>query len=438
MIFMRKCLVFVNIALYSFLLFFILFVLGLSKVDAETGTFTNKPPSAVQINKFTAGWQNYTTYATSAWGFSGYSLGDVYAGIDDLRTENTKFYYNNQNWFKNNNWSVTFQIMTMSEDAKSFFTYDRVKVFALTDYGNFECSITPFGVNGGSGNILGVTCSGQRTNTLGFQLNWSNLVNVPLRTYISIRSDYSSYQTNVDTSNTINSIDNASNNIINNNIQNKQEIINNNTQNKQDIINNANKNHEETKKQLEESNDTSKSILQNIIALPKTIINLLTDTLKSLFIPSDDFWQNNFNDVEDLIEKKLGVLGYPFILVNNTLNFFLTLDDSNDYVITWNDVKVPNFNHVIISAGSYDLGSVLEDSNIKYAHDLYMLCLNALILLSFIKLCYNKSVDIFGGQYDDTEYIVVEDSVTDVVDTDRGKRYFTRKEKRRVKAGDEE
>lgn len=263
---------------------------------------------------------------------------------------------------------------------------------------------------------------------MGFQLNWTKFDEAPGRNvYISIRSDYSSYQTNVDTSNTINSIDKAT-----------SDIINNNTQNKQDIINNANKNHEETKKQLEESNDTSKSILQNIIALPKTIINLLTDTLKSLFIPSDDFWQNNFNDVEDLIEKKLGVLGYPFILVNNTLNFFLTLDDSNDYVITWNDVKVPNFNYVIIPAGSYDLGSVLEDSNIKYAHDLYMLCLNALILLSFVKLCHNKYVDIFGGQYDDTEYIVVEDSVTDVVDTDRGKRYFTRKEKRRVKAGDEE
>ena len=428
MIFMRKCLVFINIALYSFLLFFILFVLGLSKVEAETGTFTDKPPSAVQIHRLGVGWVNYTTYGTSAWGFSGYSLGNVYAGTEQPTTMNTKFYYNNQNWFKTDNWTATFQIMTMSEDAKNFFDYERVRVFALTDYGNFECSRTPLGVSGGSGNILGVTCTGQRTNTLGFQLNWTKFDNSPGRNVdISIRSDYSSYQTNVDTSNTINSIDKAT-----------SDIINNNTQNKQDIINNANKNHEETKKQLEEANDTSKSILQNIIALPKTIINLLTDALKSLFIPSDDFWQNNFNDVEDLIEKKLGVLGYPFILVNNTLNFFLTLDDSNDYVITWNDVKVPNFNYVIIPAGSYDLGSVLEDSNIKYAHDLYMLCLNALILLSFVKLCHNKYVDIFGGQYDDTEYIVVEDSVTDVVDTDRGKRYFTRKEKRRVKAGDEE
>ena len=52
-------------------------------------------------------------------------------------------------------------------------------------------------------------------------------------------------------------------------------------------------------------------------------------------------------------------------------------------------------------------------------------------------LCHNKYVDVFGGQYDDDEYIIVEDSVTDVVDTDRGKRYFTRREKRRFKKDDE-
>lgn len=398
MIFMRKFLVFINIALYSFLLFFILFVLGLSKVDAEQVLPKNVFFDDVSYDYNSTTWytpSNSTTFVNSDVGK--YSGVFKITSVVNYRVSISKATEYNEN---------------PPVNAYAFFGTNSVKMVKTCEivskdlyWYNFTCTYT-----------LNTILSNPYYLILQYQ-NPKNFFGFEHDGYLSaLRISTSIFVTKIEDNNVNDTVIGAS----------------------QDIINNANKNYEETKKQLEESNNTSKSILQNIIELPKTIINLLTDALKSLFIPSDDFWQNNFNDVEDLIEKKLGVLGYPFILVNNTLNFFLTLDDSNDYVITWNDVKVPNFNYVIIPAGSYDLGSVLEDSNIKYAHDLYMLCLNALILLSFVKLCHNKYVDVFGGQYDDTEYIVVEDSVTDVVDTDRGKRYFTRKEKRRVKAGDEE
>ena len=43
---------------------------------------------------------------------------------------------------------------------------------------------------------------------------------------------------------------------------------------------------------------------------------------------------------------------------------------------------------------------------------------------------------MFGGDYDNTDYIVVEESIVDVHETENGKRYVNHKE-RRYKVSDE-
>lgn len=199
--------------------------------------------------------------------------------------------------------------------------------------------------------------------------------------------------------------DATNNTIISNDNKNTQDIIDNNNSNTDKVISSQDK----TTAAVKENNETNKSILQKIIELPGNIINLLIEALKSLFIPEDDYFTNKFNEIRDLTNSKLGILGYPFTLVIDTLEFFLTIEDSGSYVIKWEDIYVPNFeNSIIIPAGYYDLSSVLENKYIKIAHDLYLVFINALLILSFIKLCKNKYSSIFGGDYDNSFYLGVD------------------------------
>lgn len=174
------------------------------------------------------------------------------------------------------------------------------------------------------------------------------------------------------------------------------------------IVDNENKNHAEAE-------ESRKNIFQSILDLPGKLL----DMLKSLFIPDDDFFKNKFNTLLDSITSKLGFLGYPFVLVADTLDFFLTIEDTGSYVISWPDVKVPNFEqHVIIKSGSFDLATLLDNQAILYAHNLYFVFINALLILSFCKLCNNVYARIFGGEEDTTDYITTTTYVDDYFDSD--------------------
>lgn len=164
--------------------------------------------------------------------------------------------------------------------------------------------------------------------------------------------------------------------------------------------------------------ETNKSILQILKDLPDTLSNFfqslldgIIDALKTLFIPSDDFFNDWFTDLQDAVEKQLGFLSYPFTWILEILNKFLTLTDTASYLITWNDVFVPNFeNHVIISGGSFDLASLLENSTIKSFHDMYLTIIDALLMLAFMNYCFNVYSRIFGGSVDNYEYLTEEDT----------------------------
>jgi len=174
----------------------------------------------------------------------------------------------------------------------------------------------------------------------------------------------------------------------------------------------------------EETAKTTKNIFQQLIELPGKIINgitsalssivsLIGDLLKSLFIPSDDYLQGWFTDVQGSIETQLGFLAYPFTWILEVLGKFLTLSDTGSYVISWSALKVPNFeDFTLISAGSYDLASLLSNKTIKAFHDMYLIILDALMVLAFMSLCMNTYNKVFGGDQDNYEYISVDEGYT--------------------------
>lgn len=188
---------------------------------------------------------------------------------------------------------------------------------------------------------------------------------------------------------------NSNQDIIDNQNKNTQNIIINNNKNTQDIINNQDKNHEEAQ-------TTRKGILQTILDLPGKLLEML----KSLFIPSENYFSDKFDELLDTFTNKLGFLGYPFVFTIDVLKFFLTIEDTGSYVISWNDIPVPTYpEHILIHSGSFDLSTVLQSEVLHTAHNLYFIFINALLLLSFIKLCHNKYCEMFGGEPDDTVYL---------------------------------
>lgn len=172
------------------------------------------------------------------------------------------------------------------------------------------------------------------------------------------------------------------------------------------LLNNINTNQQITNEKLDQVNNTNKGIWDTIKDLP----NKFMDMLKSLFIPEDDYFSNKFNELKDNITNILGFLAYPLTLITKTFNFFLTVEDTGSYVISWPDVTVPNFeDHVIIQAGSFDLGQLLENSKISSLRNIAFVFINALLLLAFLQLCKNQYSKVFGGDISTTEFISVSD-----------------------------
>lgn len=128
--------------------------------------------------------------------------------------------------------------------------------------------------------------------------------------------------------------------------------------------------------------------------------NMWTDfgkMMKQLFVPSESELSNWFNDVNNSLTEQFGFLSYPFTWVITFLQRFTELTDTGSYVISWSDIKVPNFDFVIISKGSFDLASLLDNSNIKTMHDIYLMCIDALVILSFFNYCSNVYNRVFGN-----------------------------------------
>lgn len=128
--------------------------------------------------------------------------------------------------------------------------------------------------------------------------------------------------------------------------------------------------------------------------------NMWTDfgkMMKQLFVPSESELSNWFNDVNTSLTEQFGFLSYPFTWVITFLQRFTELTDTGSYIISWSDIKVPNFDYVIISKGSFDLASLLNNSNIKTMHDIYLMCIDALVILSFFNYCSNVYNRIFGN-----------------------------------------
>ena len=133
-----------------------------------------------------------------------------------------------------------------------------------------------------------------------------------------------------------------------------------------------------------------------VVQLGSTIINGIIDGLKSLFIPEDDYFTNWLNNFRTLLNNKLGFLTYPFELFANVINRFLNLNDGTG-LIHIPEIKVPNFDFVLIQEQDYNLKQVYENGAIKTIHTIYLYFVDIILVISLVNLAIKKFNQTIGG-----------------------------------------
>ena len=173
-------------------------------------------------------------------------------------------------------------------------------------------------------------------------------------------------------------------------------------QNKQDQ---TNQKLDEQTNAIKESNETNKGIWETIKDILSYInpfsenffvyklIELLVDAIKSLFIPSDDFFSTYFTDLKDWFSDRLGFLFYPFELIIDILNKILNIDFENP-IFNIPDIHEPFTNKKIISATTFNLNDLLTNNTWKTVHDIYLIMLDAFIVFGLVNLFLRKYKEV--------------------------------------------
>ena len=155
---------------------------------------------------------------------------------------------------------------------------------------------------------------------------------------------------------------------------------------------------------IKENTEVSKNIFQQIIELPGKIIELLLNALKSLFIPSEDFFTNWLDDLNKYFGDAFGILYYPFQILIDFLNRVQSIDSTTTAII-----NIPEFtlnfmdNRVtIFHSYSFDFNSILVNETYRNIHTIYLNVVDVILWLSVVFLASKSIKNVIGGITDTT------------------------------------
>lgn len=120
---------------------------------------------------------------------------------------------------------------------------------------------------------------------------------------------------------------------------------------------------------------------------------MFLDMLKSIFIPSDDFLSNYFDELYNWFCDRLGFLSYPLQLIINILNKILNINWAEP-IINIPDIPEPFTGNLLIHATSFNLNSLLTNDTLKNVHDIYLILVDAVIIFALVNLAKNKFEEV--------------------------------------------
>lgn len=136
------------------------------------------------------------------------------------------------------------------------------------------------------------------------------------------------------------------------------------------------------------------------------MFQLLRDLLVSLFVPSADFFNNWISDLNTYFSNRFGLLYYPIELVIEFLTRLYNVSGSlgNNFVINTPALQI--MDTTIIPSSAYNFNTLLENETFANVYNIYLICVDVILILGLVILCKNTFADVFGGKF-----------VDDVVDT---------------------
>ncbi len=145
----------------------------------------------------------------------------------------------------------------------------------------------------------------------------------------------------------------------------------------------------------------------------KNDVNLFFNRLKlafvSLFVPNESVLTYVYTTLQVKTQEQFGFLLTPIALFKDIISRFNNLSASN-MVVNIPDIKVPNFDFVIIPKTSFSFTDLLtNNSTMNKLWILYLDFVDVYLILSFLNLSWNKLNSVFGGMISENEYLSVED-----------------------------
>ena len=129
----------------------------------------------------------------------------------------------------------------------------------------------------------------------------------------------------------------------------------------QAIIDKLEEGQQEQQQQHQETKGLLGSIIDGILSLPQTIIDLLSDLIKFLFVPDDTFIQDWVDDLQTWFETKFGVLALPFTLMTTLIGAFSSAG-SGDVSLVFPSFSIMGYE--VWGNQSVDMATILQPFSI--------------------------------------------------------------------------
>lgn len=138
--------------------------------------------------------------------------------------------------------------------------------------------------------------------------------------------------------------------------------------------------------------DTNTSILDWLKQIWESICNIpsaIAEAIASIFVPSPDFYPTAISNLKDAFSDRMGLLTYPISVLFDFLDRVVNLSEQQP-ILTWGNIYLPGYATPLVAAGQYNLNDAIGTSQGKQLHDIYLVIVDAIMVLAFVDLCRHK------------------------------------------------
>lgn len=161
--------------------------------------------------------------------------------------------------------------------------------------------------------------------------------------------------------------------------------------------------------------ESIKSLPDKIGAFIQNIASDISEGLKELFIPSENYFNDKLSELQTFFDEKFGVFAFPFTLIISILELYNNVGNGTG-ILHLNEFSIGN--NVFLEARDINLKElILNFSQELYVnsgidlYEIYLAFIDVIILFAFVRLIKNKyDKMINNGSFDNTYDIMNESS----------------------------